>query len=470
MIRVRLFVKMIVLYFCIVVSTLTMLGILLSFLINNYFIYSKQMEMLVKASNISELVQPYIINEKYPGEMISLLNKAEKSLGTEIWIIDSYGNIIAASTKDEVHEGDLIDPADLSDMRQGKTSIRKGQSKIFGETALWVITPVKNENNVIGGTIMFSPIIGITQTTQKVRNLFIYSSIVSILFATVVVHFMAKYVTGPLREMNKIAQRMAKGDFSQRVTIHQADEIGDLGEAFNYMSGQIEKQEKLRRDFVADVSHELRSPLTNIQGFIEAIMDGKDRTPEDRSRYLGIIHKETTRLSRLVNELLYLSKLESGTVETSKTLFSLNEVIESSVQKFLPVAGEKKQNIICSVSEEEIILSGNPDRIEQVITNLLDNACRHSPEGADIDVKLTKTSDSAKVMIIDRGEGIPPEDLPMIWERFYKVDKARKRDTGGTGLGLAIVRQIVESYGGQIEVTSEVGKGTEIGFSLPVTV
>ncbi len=467
--RVRLFIKMIVLYFCIVISTLTMLGVLLSFLINNYFLFNKQMEMITKASNISNLVKPYLIDNRYPGTVVSLLNGAEKNLGTEIWIIDPTGRTVAAASKAREHEGDFIDARDIKAMNSGKTSVRKGKSKLFDETALWVVTPIEHNNKIIGGTIMFSPIIGITQTTEKVRNLFIYSALVSTIFATIVVHFMAKYVTSPLREINKLSKHLAKGDFSKRVRVPQNDEIGDLAEAFNHMASQIEKQEKLRRDFVADVSHELRSPLSNIQGFIEAMIDRKDKTPEDRARYLNIIHKETIRLSRLVNELLYLSRIESGPPETGTAPVNLINVIEHSIQKFKPSAEEKNQNIqLANLPDDEIFVNGNYDRLEQVITNLLDNANRYSPINSDITITVEKSDDTVVVLVKDMGEGIPAEELPLIWERFYKVDKARNRQHGGTGLGLAIVRQIIESHCGTVKVDSKIGNGTQIGFVLPL--
>lgn len=466
--RVRLFIKMIVIYFLIVISTLTMLGVLLSFLINNYLTYNRQMEMLVKASNISNLVQPYIVDQRYP-EIVSVLNESEKNLGTEIWIVDRNGGIIAGSSEEEhENEENLIESRDIEELQQGKISIRKGKTKINDETAIWVIRPIQYKGNVIGGTVMFSPVIGIKLTTEKVRNLFIYSAFVSTIFSTIVVHFLAKYVTSPLREMNKVAKQLANGDLSKRVKIRPKDEIGDLSEAFNYMAAQIEKQEKVRRDFVADVSHELRSPLTNIQGFIEAMLDGKDRTPEDRTRYLSIIHKETMRLSRLVNELLDLSRIETGKPELSHSIVSLREIIENSLQKFRPLAEEKNQQITYSGPETDIEVFGHRDRLEQVITNLLDNANRYAPPDTDINVQVSVSHGTAEVLVIDRGEGIPPEEQPLIWERFYKVDKARRRDLGGTGLGLAIVKQIVESMGGKVKVTSEIGKGTSIGFELPV--
>lgn len=470
MAKTRLFIKLIVLYFCIMFSTLTMLGILLSFLINNYFIYNKQMEMVIKSSNISNLAKPYLMEKHDPQHLLDYLNSAEKNLGTEIYVVDRNGYMIAGEQNNEMHEGELIDPEDIEEMQQGKTNIRQGKSHSFDEKALWVTTPVIDNNKVIGGIILYSPIIGIKQATEKVRNLFIYSALVSTLFSAIVVHFMAKYVTSPLRQMNKVAKKIAQGDFSERVVTKQDDEIGDLSEAFNYMASQIERQERMRRDFVADVSHELKSPLTNIQGFVEALADGKDKNEQDRIRYLGIVHKETLRLIRLVNELLDLSRIDAGGIEFEKNPVNIINIIKSSVLKIMPVIKENHREVEVNLPKVPLMVVGNHDRLEQVILNLIDNANRYSPPGRKIAITVEQKNNEVEVFVIDNGKGIPGEELPMIWERFYKVDKSRCRETGGTGLGLAIVKQIIESFGGKVMAESELGKGTKIGFSLPLAV
>ncbi len=468
MIKGTIFTKMVATYFFIIVSTLTMLGILLSFLLSNYFIYNKQMEMLVKATDISDLVKPFLVEKRDPGELIRLLNRADKNLGTEIWVIDRNGLALAASAGQKNHEGDLITPSDIIEMQQGKIVVRQGKSQIYRETVLWVIIPVKEGNRVIGGVIMYSPILGVTQTLLKVRNLFIYSAAVSILFSTVIVYVLSKYLTEPLQEMSQAAKRLASGDLTRRVLVKQGDEIGDLGEAFNDMADKIEKQEKMRRDFVADVSHELKTPLTNIQGFIEAMIDKKDKTPQDRERYLNILHLETMRLTRLVNELLDLSRLESGSLAVDKQVVEIREVIKNSIAKIKPTLEERGIKVTTEFPEHTINVLGNSDRLEQVITNLLDNANRFSPPEGKIRVRVVEHDQKVEVTVKDEGEGIPADDLPLIWERFYKVDKARSRDKGGTGLGLAIVKRIIESFGGEVKAASEFGQGTEIGFSLPV--
>ncbi len=467
MIKKRLFIKILVTYLCIIISTLTMLGILLSFLLNNFFIYNKQMEMLVKANDINKLVQPFLVKKRDPGELIRLLNSADRNLGTEIWVIDPNGFVIAAAADQKAHEGNLVGADDILEMQQGKVSIRKGKSQLYDETVLWVITPVQENNRVIGGIIMYSPIIGITQTMTKVKNLFIYSAVVSILFSAVVVYFFSRYLTGPLQEMNRVAKQLASGNLAERVSVKQGDEIGDLGMAFNHMASEIQKNEKVRRDFLADVSHELRSPLTSIQGFVEAMIDGKDKTPEQRQKYLGIIHDESLRLARLVNELLDLSKIESGTVEIAREPVDMTEIVQDVITKAKAVVNDKKIKLYRENPGRSVMVMGNRDRLGQVMTNLLANACRFAPSGSEIGVIISENAADVKVTVRDEGEGIPEAELPYIWERFYKVDKARSRGQGGTGLGLAIVKHIIQSLGGRVFASSSNTSRTEIGFILP---
>lgn len=464
----RLFIKMMLIYFFIAVSTLAMLGILLSFMLNNYLIYNKKMEMMVKANDISNLVKPYLVEKRDPSELINMLNLADKNLGTEIWVIDSKGYVIAASANQKSHEGNIIHPSDIIQMQEGKVSVRQGKSRIYEETVLWVIIPVQSQEKVIGGVIVYSPIIGITQTMSKVSNLFIYSAIVSMMFSAAVIYLLSKYMTDPLLEMNRVVKLLAGGKLEERVWVRPGDEIGDLGEAFNFMADRIEKNEKMRREFVADVSHELRSPLSNIQGYIEAMMDGKDKTPEDRSRYLGIVHKETMRLSRLVNELLDLSRLESGPQNINNSSVEIVRVVKNSFTKFRHLFDEKGILTGLIVPEGEYEVMGNTDRLEQVLYNLFDNAMRFSAPGQKVTVRIETHQGEVSITVTDEGQGIPEEDLPHIWERFYKVDKARCREQGGTGLGLAIVKQTVQTMGGRVKAASRVGQGTEIGFILPV--
>lgn len=228
--------------------------------------------------------------------------------------------------------------------------------------------------------------------------------------------------------------------------------------------------DKMRQDFIANVSHELRTPLAMMQGYSEALLDEFGDDPEQRQELTQIILDETHRMRRLVNDLLDLAQLESGQFQMHTEEVDMSNLIRRIGRKFTTVSNERGVAIQLQVPEgvPPLIVQGDSDRLEQVFTNLVDNAFRHTPQGGKILLTLTEEEGSARVSVQDTGEGIPPEDLPFVFERFYKVDKARTRSKGGTGLGLAITRNIVKNHHGDIVVESEVGKGTTFNVLLPL--
>ncbi|MBB6635438.1 HAMP domain-containing sensor histidine kinase [Cohnella thailandensis] len=237
------------------------------------------------------------------------------------------------------------------------------------------------------------------------------------------------------------------------------------------------KVEKLRTDFVANISHEIRTPLSMVQGYSEALLDEIATSPEERRELVQVIHDESLRMGRLVKDLLDLARMEAGHLELNAQVLDVQLLMNRVYRKFAVLTKEKGLNLIYEESKDKLILQeADGDRLEQVLTNLMDNAIRHTPPQASIrlnaELVRDKRGNEVRITVSDEGQGIPAEDLPYIFERFYKADKARKRDSnggsGGTGLGLAIVRNIVEAHGGRIEAASEVGKGTTFTIHLPV--
>ena len=232
---------------------------------------------------------------------------------------------------------------------------------------------------------------------------------------------------------------------------------------------ETSRLEKLKSDFIANVSHELRTPIAMLQGYSEAILDGVVETEEDRNEMIRVIYDESQRMGRLVTDLLDLARMENGHLQLFKEALPIVPILERMTHKFYRAGKEKQVDVLFESNvPEDTVLSFDEDRIEQVLTNLIDNAIRYTPEQGTVCVKLTQELSYAKVSIIDSGQGIPAEDLPYVFERFYKADKARTRKKGGTGLGLAITKNIVEAHGGNIKVESEMGVGTSFTFYLPM--
>ena len=230
------------------------------------------------------------------------------------------------------------------------------------------------------------------------------------------------------------------------------------------------KLEDLRREFLGDVSHELRTPLTYLQGYTEALLDNMVKNEEERSRYLNIILEETLRLRRLVDELLDLSHIEAGHLDIKKNSISIESIVEKVSKKVHPLCDSKKIELEIDIQGDIPLIVADEDRIEQVLINLVDNAVRYSPKDSKVTVKVRPSDEGVIVTVKDSGQGIPPEELPFVWERFYKVDKSRERKKSGTGLGLAIVKKIVELHNGRVSAQNCDEGGAEFSFYLPSSV
>lgn len=279
---------------------------------------------------------------------------------------------------------------------------------------------------------------------------------------------LARSVSQPVAEMTRAAEAMARGDYEQQIAVQGDDEIARLGRAFNTMAREVNRVHRMQRDFVANVSHDLKTPLTSIQGFAQALLDGTAEAPEDRRRAAQIIYEEAERMRRLVHTLLELAKLESGQSPLADEPVDLAPLLQDAVRHAIPRAEAKQIELRVRVPETLPIVRGDRARLAQVFDNLLDNALTYTPPGGTVELSAALTSEGTlEVVVADTGEGIPPEDLPRIFERFYRADKARAGE-GSTGLGLAIVKEIVTAHGGHVAAASQPGHGTRFTVTLPL--
>lgn len=287
------------------------------------------------------------------------------------------------------------------------------------------------------------------------------------LIASGIVTYHTSYrVIHPFIEMNHAVQCYSRGDFSTRIPVEGVDEAAQLGKSLNEMAEQLRGLEDTRRSFVANVSHELRSPLTSMKGFLEAMQDGT--IPEENySEYIGIVLNETRRMVTLVNDLLDLARIESGTIKLNYEVFDINELIRRTLLTFEARLVENDMEMDVRFAQEQCTVFADPAQIGQVLRNLIDNAIKYSPKGRALQISTYSMRKTVYVTVRDNGIGIPQEDVPHVFDRFYKVEKAHTpAPQMGSGLGLSIVKRIIEQHGQSITVRSARGKGTQFTFTL----
>ncbi|MEP6973107.1 MAG: HAMP domain-containing sensor histidine kinase [Actinomycetota bacterium] len=283
--------------------------------------------------------------------------------------------------------------------------------------------------------------------------------------ALVVARWLARGMTQPLRDMAAAAHRMETGDYSTRVLTRSRDEVGQLATAFNRMSAELENLEQSRRDLVANVSHELKTPIAAIRAHLENLLDGVEQ-PEPRT--MQVMLSQTERLGRLIEQLLELSRLESGELPLQREEIPLAPLVAQVLSEIEMARSDRGVVVESELPNDLPSIDADRERVHQVLFNLVDNAVRFTPSGGAVTVSAYRHNGSVEVKVADTGVGIPPEHLPRLFERFYRADPARSRDDGGTGIGLAIARSVVEAHGGHIRAESELGQGSVFTFDLPV--
>jgi len=297
------------------------------------------------------------------------------------------------------------------------------------------------------------------------RNLWIAGAS-GVVLALLLGFFFTRQIVSPLDRVAAAARRVAGGDLKQRVEVSGSGELAELGHSFNTMSQSLEAGEQSRRRLIADIAHELRTPLTVIEGTVDSIMDGVFEPDSER---LGSIKEQSKLLTRLINDLRDLSSAESGRLELEKSATGMVELARRRLAAAGVKARDKGISLELKAADAVPEIEVDSLRIEQAVANLLDNAIRHTPKGGSISASVTREGESILISVADSGEGIPPEHLPHIFERFYRVGASRARREGGTGLGLAIVKQMVEAHGGSVWAESEPGTGSTFHISLPLT-
>lgn len=301
---------------------------------------------------------------------------------------------------------------------------------------------------------------------RAIGQFFLWGGLIAIAIALIITFFLSRRILAPVKALTSAAKRLGHGDFSQRVELKDRSELGELANTFNSMASDLERAEQLRRNMVADVAHELRTPLSNIRGYLEAM---RERVIKPDVNTIRSLDEEAILLSRLVDDLQELSLAEAGELKLIYQEEDITELIRRTVAAMQGQATVKGVSISIDLPDRLPPANIDRQRIGLVLRNLLENAVAHTVEGDAITVSAEQRDKWIEVAVSDTGEGIPAEDLPNVFERFYRVDKSRARATGGSGLGLTIAKRLVEAHGGKIDVQSKLGEGSCFSFTIPAS-
>lgn len=443
---------------------------------NYYFtdmFYKDKKELLTsRLSEINKILASYQDGTISTRELRFGVRIIARSFNGHVWLIDAKGNILNGSSE---KEGSLI-PTSMDglfiDGLKGHTGFVAGQYKLGAVDQIGLLTyyasaQLNGEPIVI---FMNVPALEISQALTAVRWNIVVPLIFSLFAVAIILYILSRKLAGPLQQMNRAALEVAAGDFTSRVPVTSNDEVGELAKSFNFMVDQLNEWEDARQDFLANVSHELRSPLTTLRGFIIAMND-KIIPEEKYGHYLRICDEEVQRLQRLVNDLLDLARIQNGVDVFRTHPVELREVIHEVLELVRTPMAEKNlvlMDALPSPEEGPIVVELDTDRFSQIMQNLLYNAIQFTPPGGKVTVSLDFDNEHAIINVKDTGIGMADEELHRIWDRFYKVEHARTSAAEGTGLGLTIVKHLVSGLKGTISVSSVQGEGTQFQISFPL--
>ncbi|MED1790290.1 ATP-binding protein [Brevibacillus laterosporus] len=440
---------------------LLFLGISLYQMFSNFYHTEMRTEVTEMTSHFTTMAET---TETSSEEMI--LTFADFS-NVSMFYIDATGEITLHSGGHNAADRSFIRPKDLKQIFSGKT-INLEHEDLLGNRYMVIGQPIYQDNQISSAIYVMASTQSMDKSLAAVRNLLILSGVGAFLLAMGITWIMALLFSRPLIMMQQATKKIAIGELETRLDIHSKDEIGDLAAAINNLAADLQRYRDTRQEFFANISHELRTPITYLEGYAKVVKNRLYTTEEEKDRYLDIIYQEGVRIQHLVDDLFELAKMEEGKVSLSMEWVDLKDVVDQAVQTVSLKAKEKGLELVVHPSESVPLIRGDGMRMEQIILNLLENAVRYTEKG-HIDVHLHCTSSTLSLSIEDTGIGIPEDERPYIFDRFYRVEKSRSRQTGGTGLGLSIVKKLVELQGGSIEVRSKRGIGTSftVQFVLP---
>jgi signal transduction histidine kinase len=420
----------------------------------------------IVAENIAHVTESSLDDIENPDEFFSDFNEV---LDCNILILDSEKKLIYTTDKTQALSTDanniVIEDFNPNDYTKGKYRINKLYN-IYKTNTLSVVHNIEKNNTIYGYVVAHMPTSFIKKSSYDVTFIFFVTYVIILILSLIIFFNFMWFIYLPLKQIRLAAMEYAKGNFKyEGLKVNNDDEIGDVASSLKYMSKQLNNSREYQKNFISNISHDFRSPLTSIKGYIEAMMDGTI-PPEEHNKYLSIVLSEANRLEKLTTGLRDLNSWSSTGPELIFEEFNMENVVASTVETFQGSCEKKHIELIIQFPPKHYNAYADKGKIEQVLYNLLDNAIKFSNAGSKIIIKIYNRGDKIYCSVKDFGMGIPAGSLDKIWQRFYKTDLSRGRDKTGSGIGLAIVKEIIMAHNEHIDVISTEGVGTEFVFSL----
>lgn len=478
--RRSIFQKYLIISVSIVLISMIALGITMLFFVANYWEGEKKQNLIENANQVASVI---VASSEYnaitrtlivenPELFTVTISTIAQSVDADIFVVNNKGKFQYCSEQNEcTHIGKELSSDILGKTASGNFFEFGTMDGFYEDTHYTAGVPISistiNGDEIVAFCYVSTKSAFVSRLTLAMMRMFLTAAVITMLLSLVLVGILSYRMSKPLREMSTAAKKFAVGDFSARVTVTGDDEIGELALAFNQMADSLTASEGMRRSFIANVSHELKTPMTTIAGFVDGMLDGTI-PPQRHSHYMNIVSLEVKRLSRLVQSMLSLSRIDNGELKLNRQDFEMFSVIVNVLAGFEQKISEKNIEIRGLENFKTIKVNADPDLIHQVIYNLIENAVKFTNENGYIDFSAIQTKYDISVAIENSGPGIPPEDIRYVFDRFYKTDKSRSMDKKGMGLGLFITKSIMRLHGGYIYVESEPDKFCRFTFKLPV--
>ena len=457
-------------------TALLVVGFSFQLLVKNYLTGETYDDLERKGTAVASLASAYYTEGTLSGrDFLVNLSFAGQLSDADAVIFDAQGVLLLCSDAPFgcEHRNLIVEDSYISRVLQEGTLRNSGMlSGLYNEERYVVSVPIlaAHTGKPVGVVMVSTPTAATHAILEKMADIYLFVSLLAVAAVTIIMSFFARRHSSPLKEMARAASAFGHGDLNARVNIRQSysREMEELALSFNNMADSLQKSEYQRREFVANVSHELKTPMTTIGGYVDGILDGT--IPPEKSRhFMQLVSEETKRLSRRVRSMLDISQLQDqgGIPEERKFRFDITECVGRTLLSFEQKILAKKLDVQVSMPEHPVYTMADQDAITQVVYNLLDNAVKFCPEGKQLELSLVEGGSKVYITVSNQGETIPPEELPLVFDRFHKLDKSRSQNRDGWGLGLYIVKTIVCSHGEDISVSSRNGK-TAFTFTLPL--